>query len=138
MGHDPKQSERRARLGKAERAAAQEKMTAKQSPLPDLTTTVTHTPPKPRRTYSDEHGLTGTRLHDIISLYSDGVMKICPTENPLICYLYWRWSRGRWAGHYVCVLCSSYELSIALGVLVSRIEEVQTGQRRPTRDRYQG
>lgn len=138
MGADPVTSERRKRLGKSERRQAQEQRALAQQPLPDLATEVRYSEQKPHNAYTNQEGRTGRKLLELLHGRDDGVLKICPTENPMACYVYWRWSRGRWAGYYLCSLCSLYELSSGLAQLAGKIEEVQTGLRKPTKDRYQG
>lgn len=138
MGQDAVPSNRRKRLGKAERAAAQQKHAAQQQPLPDACTNVHFIEQKPVTPYTNTEGRTGRHLFALLTESIDGVLKICPTENPLVCYLYWRWSRGRWAGYYLCSLCSLYELSSGLAQLASKIDDVRIGSRKPTKDRYQG
>ena len=138
MAEAPKPSERRKRLGKTERAAAQQRHAAQQQPLPDETISVTTRPPLIHGKVVSQDERVGHGLFALLSERNDGVLKICPTENPMACYSYWRWSRGRWSGHYVCSLSSIYELGTALAVLRQRVEDVEMGNRKPTKDRYQG
>jgi len=136
MGDAPKPSAKRERLGRAERAAAQQRHAAQQQPLPDYTIQVDG--PEALLAANQTaacYGL-GVALRAVLKGRDDGVLKICPTDNPMLCYSYWRWSRGNWAGHYVCSLSTIYELAKGLANLQQQIAFVEAGIKRPTHDKY--
>lgn len=136
MGKDPTMTSRRLREGRAERSAAQQRWAPTQQPLPDQTAEVRYTPTTPQGSSSEPLSHLDALLHDLLVDRPDGVLKFCPTDNWALCYVYWRWSRGQWAGHYVCAAGSAYELVPLLRILSGKITEVEMGSRKPTKDRY--
>jgi hypothetical protein len=136
MGADPKPSARRTRAGKEERAAARAATTPRQEPLPPETVEV-----RPSATNEVRNALF---LQNVLREFTEratndgvkGVLKICPTERWQTCYLYWRWSQGEHAGHYVCVVTSIYDLSLGLAMLAEKYTAVLERRMRPTKDRY--
>jgi len=136
MGADPKPTARQSRATKRERAAR----ASEASPLPLREPPLLTDPNQQVRVgyqpRSNAADATHNALIELAQDRGDGVIKICPTEDWKVCYCYWRWSRGTYSGHYVCVMGDVYSVGALLSELLRKRAEVEEGRRKPTRDKW--
>lgn len=64
-----------------------------------------------------------------------GYLRIIDTDDAEEWYVKWKWTGGRWAGHYVFDRCIDGDIAASLRRLRSQVAEVRTGSRRPTKDK---
>lgn len=50
----------------------------------------------------------------------------------------WKFTSGRWEGHYVFDRCADGDLAASLGRLAAKVDAVRADALRPTRDTYRG
>jgi hypothetical protein len=65
---------------------------------------------------------------------NDGWLRACPDGDSTLVYLKWKFTGGKWAGHYVMVLVYYWQLDYGLSLLLDKIAAVEEGAKRPTRD----
>lgn len=66
-----------------------------------------------------------------------GWLRMVPAEHEVV-YLKWKWDAGAHKGHYVMVQGYLGELAFLLDTLLRKREEVERGERTPTKDRFYG
>jgi len=72
----------------------------------------------------------------LISDLSQGYLKFCPSNQMGKCFIYFKWTGGKFAGHYVVVVYSILEVVEGLRKLVEKVEECESGRRKPTPDHF--
>ena len=91
---------------------------------------------------SDGGASEGAALrHFLQSFRSDGdrgYLRIIDTDNAEVWYVKWKWTAGRWAGHYVFDSCADGDLPACLRRLRAQVADVRTGGRKPTKDKQYG
>lgn len=74
-------------------------------------------------------------MRDIL-LRTDGWLRVVPDENGKVVWYKWKFTRGTWQGHYVMVRGDQYQHGVSLRVLRGKLEHVDLGYARPTKDSY--
>lgn len=81
----------------------------------------------------------GANSRVVLALRDDGWLRVSPDGQLDSVYIKWKFTRGRWAGHYVMVRILAYDIDEGLDILVSKVQLVEQGQMKPTRDKpYEG
>jgi hypothetical protein len=65
----------------------------------------------------------------------DGYLRYIPDGDLTKLYIKWKWTTGKWIGHYVMSAVDVHEISLGLRLLRSKVTEVDEGRRGPTKDR---
>jgi len=91
--------------------------------------------PTRQSAFMDLAGFSGAYL-DVAT--AEGYLKICPAERENSCFYYYKFNRGRWAGHYVVAVADRSDPDYALWILGGKIDEVLSGTKKPIKDTYQG
>lgn len=79
-------------------------------------------------------GIRGAALCELL-MRDDGWLRAIPDGEGKTAYLKWKFSRGRFAGHYVMVVIHPVDYRVGFTMLWDKIEDCYTGHRRPTKDR---
>lgn len=74
-------------------------------------------------------------LRDILDR-EDGWLRIVPDHDQKVLWVKWKYTRGRWRGHYIMVRMGIYEHGLAASMLLRKLNDVDLGQARPTLDSY--
>lgn len=92
-----------------------------------------------------ESQFTGTRDAEAIAEHMlwfasqmEGYLRYIPDGDQKKVYIKWKWSTGRWSGHYVMSVVDITDIGAGLFFLRRRVQEVEDGYRTPTRDQYMG
>jgi hypothetical protein len=82
----------------------------------------------------------GGSFNDVINaLYAglDGWLRCVPTDDG-VTFLKWKFTSGRWAGHYVMYRQEGENHLQAFGGLLMKVEAVRMGVARPSVDKFYG
>lgn len=66
--------------------------------------------------------------------HDGGWLRIVPQVDAHEVFFKWKFTTGPWAGHYVMSRTMHWQYAYGLEVLRQKVEEVEEGSRRPTRD----
>lgn len=66
----------------------------------------------------------------------DGWLRVAPDPLDDKLYFKWKFTRGRWAGHYVMSVVRISEVTIGLRLLDIKLTKVESGTFRPSLDTY--
>lgn len=66
----------------------------------------------------------------------DGWLRVAPDTDGKVVWWKWKITRGKWSGHYVMVRAFVDQHEEAMGVMLRRLQNVDLGYERPTRDSY--
>lgn len=75
-------------------------------------------------------------LNQFMFGYQEGGLRFCPLQDEPKCFIYYKWSRGQFKGHYVVwVYLEGDDLATALAGLLRQVEKCYEGTKKPTKDR---
>jgi len=69
---------------------------------------------------------------------ADGWLRAVPDFDTGRLYVKWKFTAGRYAGHYVMAVHTLWSFDEAVSTLLDKLDAVDSGARRPTRDNYYG
>lgn len=87
---------------------------------------------------SPEQGRSETALEALRDLYArdDGWLRIVPHGQGKTVYYKWKFTRGKWANHYVMYRDDDNRPFTSILSLESKVNDVDVGARRPALDSY--
>lgn len=77
-------------------------------------------------------------MEQLVGADPDGLLKLSPSEDGKLWYVVYRWTRGRWRGHYVTAVVNRGDLRYGVLLAQRKVDDVRAGRKRPTLDKYQG
>lgn len=82
----------------------------------------------------------GAAADALATLYcrDDGWLRMVPQDHGKTVYWKWKFTRGRWAGHYIMWRDDEFHPSGSLVGLVAKLGAVDAGEHKPILDQYYG
>jgi hypothetical protein len=90
------------------------------------------TAPSPHRADSAT-AFAGNPLLSLVTR-DDGWLRIIPSRDSESVYIKWKFSHGTHAGYYVMCVVQYWQMGYGLNLLVDKLEAVEKGTFKPTRD----
>lgn len=91
-------------------------------------------PPQPPIQGFRHDATTVARAFQALWLADEGTIRLTPSVDASCWHMTYKWRWGTWQDHYVYVKVSPDEFEWGLIMLYTKVREVWTGERRPTKD----
>lgn len=67
---------------------------------------------------------------------ADGWLRVVPERDGNSVFIKWKFTHGLWDGHYVLAVTTRFSIAAGFATLLEKLEDVDRGRRRPTKDHY--
>ena len=85
-------------------------------------------------TVQDAVRRTATATLSYLLMRDDGWLRLVPAADGKTLYLKWKFSRGKWSGHYVMAVVEVWQWDYGLSLLADKLEAVDLSVKIPTKD----
>lgn len=141
MGRDPKNTRNKAAGRPPSTVVGNRASSISQPGLEKSATSPNTGHDRPGAAHAHAATLYRASLHELMEqiagVEDDGYYKVVPGNGGKSWYLSYKWTSGRWRGHYVMAVVGRGDLPLGYVLLAEKVYQVRAGTRQPSLDNYE-